>query len=177
MFITSSTYVLTFINAYKYQTIVTSYFLIGTFQVNRNIFIEKAHFQSIDIFSFNRHIFIQQAHFQSIDTFSFSRNIFGEQKLCVISFNIFFFFLIYNFMRFCVLLQFFPLKLIQQLFSCIAWVGQQQVYIYICMYVCMYDFYLNKLFKLFIFSKEIIMIIKILFSNYTLSFGYHTKYV
>ena len=45
------------------------------------------------------------------------------------------------------------------------------------MYVCMYDFYLNKLFKLFIFSKEIIMIIKILFSNYMLSFGYHIKYV
>ena len=124
MFITSSTYVLTFINAYKYQTIVTSYFLIGTFQVNRNIFIEKAHFQSIDIFSFNRHIFIQQAHFRSIDTFSFSRNIFGQQKLCVISFNILFF-LIYNFMQFCVLLQFFPLKLIQQLFSCIARVRDQ----------------------------------------------------
>ena len=28
------------------------------------------------------------------------------------------------------------------------------------MYVCMYNFYLNKLFKLFILLKEIIMIIK-----------------
>ena len=28
------------------------------------------------------------------------------------------------------------------------------------MYVCMYDFYLNKLFKLFIFLKEIVIIIK-----------------
>ena len=31
---------------------------------------------------------------------------------------------------------------------------------YVCMYVCMYDFYLNKLFKLFIFLKEIVIIIK-----------------
>ena len=45
------------------------------------------------------------------------------------------------------------------------------------MYICMYNFYLNKIFKFFIFLKEIIMIIKILFSNYMLSFGYHTEYL
>ena len=31
---------------------------------------------------------------------------------------------------------------------------------YVCMYVCMYNFYLNELFKLFILLKEIVMIIK-----------------
>ena len=45
------------------------------------------------------------------------------------------------------------------------------------MYICMYNFYLNKIFKFFIFLKEIIMIIKILFSNYMLSFGYHSEYL
>ena len=47
----------------------------------------------------------------------------------------------------------------------------------VCVCVCMYNFYLNKLFKFFILLKEIIIIIKILLSNYILSFGYHTKYV
>ena len=36
---------------------------------------------------------------------------------------------------------------------------QNNIYIY-NMYVCMYNFYLNKLFRLFILLKEIIMIIK-----------------
>ena len=56
---------------------------------------------------------------------------------------------------------------------------KQNIYIYIYIYlcVCMYNFYLNKLFKFFTLLKEIIIIIKILFSNYILSFGYHTKYV
>ena len=54
---------------------------------------------------------------------------------------------------------------------------KQYIYIYIYLCVCMYNFYLNKLFKFFILLKEIIIIIKILFSNYILSFGYHTKYV
>ena len=37
-----------------------------------------------------------------------------------------------------------------------------KIYIYIYMYVCMYNFYLNKLFKLFILLKDIIVIIKTL---------------
>ena len=45
------------------------------------------------------------------------------------------------------------------------------------MYVCMYNFYLNKLFKLFILLKEIIMIIKthvkLMLNMYNLFFKFY----
>ena len=47
----------------------------STFSFNMHIFIQYAHFRSIDTFSFNIHIFIQHAHFQSMDTFSFNRHL------------------------------------------------------------------------------------------------------
>ena len=58
---------------------------IGTFSVNKHLFIQLAHFRSqthfhlIDTFLVNKPIFIQQKHFLSIDTFSFNRLFFDQQ--------------------------------------------------------------------------------------------------
>ena len=47
------------------------------------------------------------------------------------------------------------------------------------MYVCMYNFYLNKLFKLFILLKEIIMIIKthskLILNKYNLFYKFYCR--